>query len=219
MLNEDEDNKPKSTIKDKDEFLITARRRAKYASEAWEENYKHMDEDVEFLHGENQWPEQVRNDRGDRPCLTFNKLPSIIDQIVGDQRQMRPAINVFPSQGDVQGATKKAPNMAGTKDNSLAEVYEGIIRNIEYSSGADMAYDTAFEHCASWGLGYLRILTDYSDDLSFDQDFQIKRIRNFKSVLLDPDFQEPEGSDAGYGFIFSKIHKDYLENKYPGNTQ
>jgi len=209
----------KTSITDKDEFLTTARRRAKYAKDAWDVNFERMDEDVEFIHGENQWDEEIRESRGDRPCLTFNKLAAIIDQIVGDQRQMRPSIHVFPAQGDIEGADAKTQNQAGTKDYSLAEVYEGIIRNIEYSSNADVAYDTGFEHCAGWGLGYFRILTAYADDHTFDQDFQIKRVRNYKSVLLDPDFQEADGSDAGYGFIFSKIHKDDFEKKYPGKQQ
>jgi hypothetical protein len=204
---------------DKEAFLSTARRRAKYAHDAWEKNYTHMDEDIDFLHGENHWPDEIKNERDGRPCLTFNKLPGIIDQIVGMQRQMRPAVHVFPAQGDVQNANAKVQNTAGSKDYSLAEVYEGLIRNIEYSSNADIAYDTGFEHCASWGLGYIHITTDYADDHTFDQDFQIKRVRNYKSVLLDPDFQEPDGSDSEYGFIFSKIHKDDFTTKWPGKNQ
>lgn len=198
-------------------FLEIARKRAKRAHDAWSVNYDRMDEDIEFLDGD-QWPDDVKQNRKDecRPYLTFNKLPSIVDQIVGDQRQMRPAINVFPAQGDIQMANQEVQNFTGTKDYKLSEIYEGIIRNIEYSSNADMAYDTAFEHCAGWGLGYFRILTDYLDESSFDQDFIIRRIRNYKSVLLDPDFQEPDGSDIEWGFIFSKIHKDEFERRYPG---
>lgn len=204
--------------KDVEKFLATARQRAKRAYDAWQTNFERMDRDIKFLDGDH-WPDDVINERKEkrRPCLTFNKLPSIVDQIVGDQRQMRPAISVFPAQGDVEGANLKMVNYVGKKDYTLAEVYAGIIRNIEYSSNADMAYDTAAEQCSSWGLGYFRILTDYADDTSFDQDFQIKRIRNYKSVLLDPDFQEPDGSDVEWGFIFTKLHRDEFEKKYPEN--
>lgn len=211
--------KNSTDTKDKEAFLQTARRRARYAHDAWEHNFREMDEDIDFLHGKDQWPKQVRDSRGDRPCLTFNKLPAIVDQIVGDQRQMRPAIAVFPAQGDIQGADSKVANYAGNKDYSLAEVYEGIIRNIEYSCNADIAYDTAFSHCAGWGLGYLHVKTAYADDQSFHQDFQIKRVRNYKSVLLEPDFEEPDGSDCDWGFLFSKIHKDDFGHKYPGKNQ
>ena len=210
----------KQSGSEEEQFLVTARKRARIAWDAWSHNFDRMDEDIDFLDGD-QWPEDVRKEREEdgRPFLTFNKLPSIVDQVVGDQRQMRPAINVFPAQGDIQQANQQITNVAGSKDYSLAEIYEGIIRNIEYSSSADIAYDTAFEHCAGWGLGYFRILTDYSDDQSFDQDFQIKRIRNYKSVLLDPDFQEPDGSDAGYGFIFAKMHESEFERRYPGKQK
>jgi hypothetical protein len=206
-----------SASKDKEKFLLEARQRAKYARDAWDYNYEEMDEDIDFLAGD-QWDETIKKEREEegRPCLTFNKLPSIIDQLVGDQRQMRPSVNVFPAQGDI--STEKVKNYAGTKDYSLAEVIQGVLRNIEYCSNADIAYDTAFEHCASWGLGFVRLLTDYTDERSFDQEFKIKRVKNFKSVLIDPDFEEGDGSDIEYGFIFSKLSKNEFERKYPGKA-
>lgn len=199
-----------------DEFLAEARKRALRAYEAWETNFDEMDEDIEFLAGE-QWPEEIKADREKtgRPCLTFNKLPQILDQVVGDQRKSIPAITVTPAQSNSKAQGVKIMNFAGTKSYSLSEAYEGIIRNIEYQSRAEQAYDTSFEHAAGWGLGYFRILTDYVDDESFDQDFIIKRVRNYKSVLLDPDFEEADGSDAQYGFIITKHTKADFERKYP----
>lgn len=205
--------------KEKADFLATARKRASKAMDAWSTNFDLMDVDADFIAGgDRQWPEQVRRDRDatNRPYLTFNKLPSIVDQIVGDQRQMRPAITVFPAQGNVSSANQKVKSLAGTNDYSLAEVYQGIIKNIEYCSQADIAYDTAFEHCVSWGLGWFRICTDYEDDDSFDQEFEIKRVRNYKAVLADPDFEDPDGSDMEWCLIFSKMTKESFEAKYPG---
>lgn len=198
-----------------DDFLKTAKKRAARSYQAWDVNFADMEDDVRMLAGD-QWDSDTKQKRDDdeRPYLTFNKLAPIVDQIVGEQRQMRPSISVFPAQGDVRGADIKVQNRAGSKDYSLAECYEGIIRNIEYNSNADIAYDTAFEHCSGWGLGYILLRTDYAD-LSFDQDFKIERVRNYRSVLLDPDFQNPDGSDCKFGFLFTKIHKDEYARRYP----
>ena len=71
-------------------------------------------------------------------------------------------------------------------DPEVAEIYNGMVRHIEYISDADVAYDTACENQVSYGEGYIRILTEYCDDDTFDQDIKIARIRNSFSVYMDP---------------------------------
>jgi hypothetical protein len=41
-------------------------------------------------------------------------------------------------------------------DVEVAEVFNGMIRHIEYISDADVAYDTACENQVSYGEGYIR---------------------------------------------------------------
>ena len=55
-------------------------------------------------------------------------------------------------------------------DQETAEILQGLIRNIEYSSQADVAYDTALEHAVGGGFGYFRICTDYAAEDMFEQD-------------------------------------------------
>ena len=45
-------------------------------------------------------------------------------------------------------------------DEQTAEVYQGLIRHIEYSSDAELAYQVAATSAASCGVGYFRLLTD-----------------------------------------------------------
>ena len=80
-----------------EERLQLARERAVSAIQAWKHNFDAAQEDVVFLAG-TQWPEAIRKQREDegRPCLTLNKLPQYIDQVLGDQLQNRPAIHVHP---------------------------------------------------------------------------------------------------------------------------
>ena len=156
-----------------------------------------------------QWPNDVLQTRGSsqgpvvsaRPCLTINKLPQHVKQITNEQRMNRPTIKVLP--------------VDDKSDIEMADVFNGVIRHIEYTSDADMAYDTACENQVTHGEGYLRILTEYCDDTSFDQEIKIGRIRNSFSVYMDPMIQDPAGADARWCFITDDMTKDEYERAYP----
>ncbi len=156
-----------------------------------------------------QWPNDVLQTRGSsqgpvvsaRPCLTINKLPQHVKQITNEQRMNRPTIKVLP--------------VDDKSDIEMADVFNGVIRHIEYTSDADVAYDTACENQVTHGEGYLRILTEYCDDTSFDQEIKIGRIRNSFSVYMDPMIQDPAGADARWCFITDDMTKDEYERAYP----
>jgi hypothetical protein len=136
-----------------------------------------------------------------RPCLTINKLPQHVRQVTNEQRQNRPSPNVIPVDDDA--------------DIEVAEIFDGMIRHIEYMSDADVAYDTACDNQVTYGEGYIRILTEYCDETSFDQDIKIGRIRNSFSVYMDPTIQDPCGADAEWCFITEDILKADYERLYP----
>jgi len=106
-------------------------------------------------------------------------------------------------------------------DTEVAEVLNGIIRHIEVRSHADIAYDTACENQVTHGEGYWRILTEYCDEMSMEQDIVIAAIRNSFSVYLDPVglLQDSTGRKCEWGFITDKIHKDQFKSKYPSAKQ
>jgi hypothetical protein len=186
-----------------EELLEVAHRRFKIAEEAWAEIRKDALDDIKFSVGE-QWPDEIKiaRDQDKRPCLTINFLPQYIHQITNDMRQNRQAMKVSPTDDQ---ATKET-----------AKVLQGLLRHIEYASNADTAYDTAGDSAVRGGFGFYRIVTAYTDPLSFDQEIQIKRVRNRFSILIDPSFQEPDGSDSNWGFAFDDVEKDDFKNEYPG---
>lgn len=182
-------------------ILQLAIERFRLAEEAESEIRKYALEDLEFRAGM-QWPDDVKTERGTdgRPCLVINRIPQFIRQITNDQRQNRPAIRVSPVDDHA--------------DLETAKIYQGLIRHIEYNSNADIAYDTAFEGAVTKSFGYYRIVTDYIDPMSFEQEILIKRIRNAFSVYLDPNSKEPDGSDANWGFIFEDVPKEEFKAEY-----
>ncbi len=185
-----------------DDILATAKSRWNIAVDAETTSRALALDDLNFRAGD-QWDPKVKaaREQDRRPCLTINRLPQYIRQITNDQRQNRPSIKVDP-------VDDKA-------DVETAKVYQGLIRHIEYHSNADVAYDTAFEAAATKGLGYYRIITEFCDPMSFEQEIRIKRIRNSFSVYLDPTYQEPDASDADWGFVFEDISKADFKKLYP----
>jgi hypothetical protein len=189
------------------------RTRLRVAMSAYSDSRQDQLDDLRFMAGSPdnnwQWPADVLKTRGSaqgqtinaRPCLTINKLPQHVRQVTNDQRQNRPSGKVIP-----------VDDMA---DVEMAEVLDGIVRHIEYISDADVAYDTACENQVVHGEGYIRLLTEYCDETSFDQDIKIGRVRNPFSVYMDPMIQDPCGADAEWCFITEEITKDEYHRLYP----
>jgi len=199
--------------KDTAHKLSQMRSRFKMAVAAYSDTREDQLDDLRFMAGSSdnhyQWPADVLSVRGSvqgqtinaRPCLTINKLPQHVRQVTNEQRQNRPSPNVIPVDDDA--------------DIEVAEIFDGMIRHIEYMSDADVAYDTACDNQVTYGEGYIRILTEYCDETSFDQDIKIGRIRNSFSVYMDPTIQDPCGADAEWCFITEDILKVDYERLYP----
>jgi len=168
------------------------------------ENHKAALEDLKFVKLNEQWPEKIRKLREQRnaPCLTINKLNAHIRQVVNDARQNKPQIKVRPVDG---GA-----------DVETADVINGIIRNIEQVSNADVAYDTAADFAVSMGFGYIRVAIDYAHDLSLDKELRIKRVSNPFAVYPDPHSIEADSSDWNVAFITEAMSKANFEARYKG---
>jgi hypothetical protein len=199
--------------KDNSDRLSTMRTRLDMAISSYSESREDELDDLRFMAGSPdnqwQWPADVLATRGSvqgqtinaRPCLTINKLPQHVRQVTNEQRQNRPSGKVIPAddKGDIE----------------VAEIFDGMVRHIEYMSDADVAYDTACDNQVTYGEGYLRVLTDYCSDDSFDQDILIGRIRNSFSVYMDPTIQDPCGSDAKWCFITEDITKAEYAHQFP----
>lgn len=162
-------------------------------------------EDYRFSLLDEQWDPAVKTARSvpgqERPMLTFNQLPTFGRQVVNDIRQNKPSIKVRPSDS---GA-----------DIETALVYTGLIRNIENTSRADVARDTA-AHCAvHGGFGYYRIDIDYACDDTFDLDIKIVPIPNPLSVLGDPYSVSSDSLDWNMAFVGELMTPAAFKEAYP----
>jgi hypothetical protein len=206
--NSDED---KSGTKD-EQIVREAMRRFDICATVENDTRQRFIADVKFANGDSdnlwQWDANSRTARGygtidERPCLTINATRQFNLNIINDAKQNKPGVKVKPVGN---GATYDA-----------AQVFEGIVRHIEYISNAQAAYDTATTFQVQGGIGWLRVTTDYPDfnDQSFDQEIFIRRVKDPLTIYLDPDIKEADGSDARYGFVFDDMSRDVFNEKYP----
>lgn len=188
-----------------DKVIERAQKRFNLAADLESEGRIERLDDIKFVRLGQQWPDSVKRDRErpgqERPMLTINRLFQFRNQIINEIRQNRPGIKVRP--------------VDDKSDVDTAEVMQGLIRHIQDASRADIAYDTAAEWQVDCGLGYFRIITDYCEDDSFNQDIIIKRVVDPNKVYFDPESTEPDGSDAKWAFVIEDWSLDDFEIEYP----
>lgn len=149
------------------------------------DNRREAMEDLRFTAG-HQWSDADKAERNGRPMITINRSGQFLRQVSNPIRQNMPTLKVEPD---------------GDADLELAEVANGLFRRIQYNSSASHVYATAAEHMVACGIGWWRIVTDYMDDESFDQEILIKRIFNPLSVYPDPSAMEPDRSDMNWCLV------------------
>jgi hypothetical protein len=184
-----------------DEFFETMRKRFKLAEEALVDIHAEALQDFRFREG-NQWDEKVKSAReaDGRPVYVVNRIPQFLRQVTGEQRKNRPAIQASPI-GD--GA-----------DVETAEIEQGLIRHFERTSNASEAYDLSFDDMATGGFGFFRLLTEYTDDDSFDQEICFERELNPFAHYPDPRCKKRDYSDAKFWFVVEDVLTDDFKEQY-----
>jgi hypothetical protein len=133
----------------------------------------------EFLAGE-QWSEKDKQRRGEG-AVVVNKLDTPVVLVVNQVSQALPG--------------PKVERRDGVDDEGVADVYEGILRDIEYVSGASDRYLRQLDYATGGNIGFLRLFVDYLSEDSFDQELRIGDVADPMMAVLDPDAQEPDKSD------------------------
>lgn len=187
--------------KDED-FLSTMRTEYRHDSQAMEQNHREMLDDLRFFAGD-QWDEGVRKQRelANRPCLTTDHLAQHVRQVTGDIRLNKPSIKVRPVDS---GA-----------DPDTAELFTGLIRNIEQQSMAHVAYTRAGGNAAICGEGAFKIITQYSEDDGFDQDIRLAPLYNPMAVIWDRNARMPTMEDANHCWVLERYSMEAFKKEWP----
>lgn len=199
-MDKDNDNNLDDT--GKDAVLKRALEFYELSRDADEENRRRYQSDIRFSRLGDQWPADVKRKRDleGRPCLTFNKAAAFIRQVVNDSRQNKPSISILPVGAD--------------SDKDTAQILEGIVRNIEVQSCADIAYDTAIDNSCSGGFGYIRVKLDYPHNDMFDLDICIDSVPNPLTIYRDINSKAGDSSDWNKALVTDWLPKKEFEAKY-----
>ena len=191
---------------DKKDIVLECLERFRIAQEAESENRQQAVLDLEFEDGQ-QWPDDLYNLRkvSRRPTLTINHTRTFVRRVVNNMRQQRPRIKVHPVG---EGA-----------DMDLAQKVQGLIRHIEQRSDGATAYDVGGESAVKIGWGYWRVLSEYIDANSFEQELKLLPIRNPFTVYVDPASILPSGEDMDWCIISEKMKRSEFERKYPDQAE
>lgn len=175
--------------------------RHKVMTEADQENRRLALEDIKFVSVPGaQWDENMKQERGSRPCYEFNKLRINSKKVINEIRANRPS-------GKVRGVEDS--------DRKSAEIMEGIIRNICNVSDMDTIVDYAAQYQVDGGMGAWRITTDYADPMAFNQDAKIEPIHNPFCLYADPSSRDILKRDAEDWILTEKISKASYEARWP----
>jgi hypothetical protein len=196
-----DDDAPKESSASK-KLIERVRKRYDVMLEADRDNRDKAMEDFKFVNVPGyQWDDEMKKFRGDRPCYEFNELRQKCKRIINDMRANRPAAKVRGYEDS---------------DKQTAEIYEGLCRNIWNRSDADTIVDNAGEYQVAAGMACWRVVTDYEDPESFDQDIYIEGIKNPFCLLCDPAAKDPMKRDAEDWILTERIAKSAYETKWPG---
>lgn len=183
-------------------LLDLAEERFKQAYEAHKDDFESCEEVQEFIAGD-QWPQGIKSEREfqDRPCLTLDHLNQYVRHVVNSGLMRSRDVRVLP--------------MSGEADEKVGEILAGMIRQITQTSTAKVAYETGLRHACQVGYGYWRckVLPIPGTGLF---EITVRKIFDPRMVLFDPFCEYPDGRDAHYVFVLSKLTKSEFRSQYPG---
>lgn len=200
------------------DFLTQARERWKLADESDSGQAQRERDDIAFEDGD-QWPVAVAHARKaqkgimglpdvpERPMIVINQVSEPIRQVLNQERASDIGIEIVPA--DDFGDLGVLP------DDTEVALREGLVRRIQRESIAADARTWAFKRAVIAGRGYYLVMTRFLPGKTWDQEVFLQRIYRQEAVLLDPSHEQPDGSDAGWGFIGTWETLDKYQAKYP----
>lgn len=173
--------------------------------EADRDNRDAAEEDNRFC-ASDQWNDVIRQAReaDHRPVLTIDKTGQFVRQVSGDWRKASPTVEVIPDDDDASP--------------EIAELFDGMIRQIEYKSLAAQVYSWGLECAARCGIGHWRIGTRYVEGETFDQECYAERIVDPLSVTWDAAAIALDRSDAKRCYVSDMMPRVEFEAKFKGQS-
>ena len=149
-----------------------------------------------------QWEGPLSMQFENKPRFEVNKIALAIQRIFTEYRNNRISVH-FNSK-------------FGSTNDRMSDVCAGMYRSDEQDSGAEEAYDNAFEEAVGGGFGAWRLRADYENPEDDENEYQRIRFEPIfdadSSVFFDLEAKRQDKSDAKRCFvIYSMTYDAYKE--------
>ena len=154
-----------------------------------------------------QWEGSLTDQYENKPKFEVNKIALSVTRIINEYRNNRITVDFLPKDG--------------VTDEALAETCDKLYRADEDDSGAEEAYDNAFEEGVGGGFGAWRLRSVYEDES--DEDNERQRIRfepifdADSSVFFDLDAKRQDKADAKSCYVLTSMTPEAYEAEYGDN--
>jgi len=145
-----------------------------------------------------QWEGPLGEQYENKPRFEVNKIHLSVIRIINEYRNNRIAVDFVSKDGEA--------------NDRLTETCNGLYRADERDSGAEEAYDNAFEEAVGGGYGAWRLRTTYEDEENDEDERQRIRIEPIydadSSVFFDLDAKRQDKADAKYCFVLYSMTQE-----------
>jgi len=146
-----------------------------------------------------QWEGQIGEQFESKPRFEVNKIHLAVIRIINEYRNNRITVDFVSKDGE-------------SEYDKLAETCDGLYRADEQDSGAEEAYDNAFEEAVGGGFGAWRLRTVYEDEEDDEDERQRIRIEPIfdadSCVFFDLNAKRQDKADAKRCFVLTAMTRD-----------
>lgn len=151
-----------------------------------------------------QWEGPLALQFAKKPKFEVNKIHLSVIRIINEYRNNRITVDFVSKDG--------------SENDKLADACDGLYRADEQDSGAEEAYDNAFEEAVGGGFGAWRLRAKYEDEEDEDDDRQRICIEPIfdadTSVYFDLDAKRQDKADAKHCFVLTAMSPDAYEEEW-----
>lgn len=166
----------------------------------WSENINQYHAFHEFVLGR-QWTDDEEDTftTNKKVAMTFNKLATLANTILGEQQQNTPQIQVVPLDNC---------------NEETARLRELIVKDISLGTDAKTVYQVAASQMIIGGFGAFVVATDYLHDKSFELDICFRAIKDATRAYWDVSAERINKTDGMFAGYLSRMSRRKFRSIY-----
>jgi hypothetical protein len=151
-----------------------------------------------------QWEGPLALQFASKPKFEVNKIHLSVIRIINEYRNNRITVDFVSKDG--------------SENDKLADTCDGLYRADEQDSGAEEAYDNAFEEAVGGGFGAWRLRSKYEDEEDPEDERQRICIEPIfdadTSVFFDLNAKRQDKADAKHCYVLTGMSPDAYEDEW-----